>query len=332
MLYAPLWGATLDTENVIVLSQELGLCLYKPEPEEWHYVEKHDVWIERLGAGAPPSPCLVVMRERDGDELARSGYERLGTEMIAAMSQGVSALRLAAPGWFLDPAIVSLTFAVPGGSWDIIRLPGPYRQVMLGMTMAPMPGYIHETSDTGDGDDWGPPALLELMSSTLAASNSALTIALASFNRSYGYALPARDRAAELFTAIDAMLVGMSAQRVGRVKLRRFGFRRRVEHALAFAGEPAEAAAREAYWLDSQDGGRGYRNALAHGRTTHRGPDVDDILRLQAIVRRLLRALLLFEASRLDEPDLAEQLGLAPAAGSILLFNRWLERRDASRA
>ena len=320
-LHAPLWGAAVIDGGIKPLSQRYGILFDMPDAMEWRSIEKTEVWTERQLNQVPPPPFLVAVRERPADESAYDGMRRVGAEMRAAVRHAVSALRLAASGWFIDPAMSSLTFAV----WekgDFLRLPGPYREAMLGGVVEVLPGYMvgtaaEEREQVSD--------LIDLVSDSAALGNTAVQIALAGFNRSYGYALPARDRGAELFTAVDAMLVGMSARRAGGVRLKRFGFRRRVEQALLVAGLDADASAREAWWLDGAEGGRGLRNALAHGRAG-RSPETAELLRLQHLVRLLLRTFLTFAVQQPTElPDLPEHLGVRPDQGLVPLFNSWLE-------
>ena len=88
-----------------------------------------------------------------------------------------------------------------------------------------------------------------------------------SFNRSYGYQLLPPSRAGNLFTALDAMLGGMSAWKIGRVPVKPRGYARRVEVALRTSAAPESVADAETLskWLASPHGGRGLRNAIAHG-------------------------------------------------------------------
>lgn len=135
------------------------------------------------------------------------------------------------------------------------------------------------------------------------SGNAAAAIAISQFNRSFGFTLTAADRAAPLFTAIDAVTGGMSARRIGKTPLRP-RFRRRVALALTAGGMMPEEADAQAAWLYWQDGGRQLRNALAHGDRNAIADRIgnDEILRLQAIVRALLPPFLDFAASWSGEP------------------------------
>ena len=112
----------------------------------------------------------------------------------------------------------------------------------------------------------------------------------------------------------------MSAWKIGRVPVKPRGYARRVEVALrcaasqAIPGDPQDAAR----WLHSQRGGRGLRNAIAHGTGSKVEAEAQRAYeRLQSIVRALLRQYLHFSViwARQHE-ETAARLGLA--AGSPL--------------
>ena len=104
--------------------------------------------------------------------------------------------------------------------------------------------------------------------------------------------------AGNLFTALDAMLGGMTARKIGRVIVHnQRGYSRCVETALGYAAatgvddSPRDAAK----WLHAESGGRGLRNAIAHGTGIGVEPEAQGVYEpLQAIVRALLRQYLHF--------------------------------------
>ena len=103
----------------------------------------------------------------------------------------------------------------------MIRAPGPYRQVFVSdATHIPMARFELKLDDLNQRlDSPGPiAATWELLQDyRRSGGNTSVEIAIESFNRSYGFQLRPPSRAANLFTALDAMLGGMSAWKIGRV-------------------------------------------------------------------------------------------------------------------
>jgi hypothetical protein len=233
-------------------------------------------------------------------------------------------------------------FYAPALMPNVVRAPGPYRQVFVaGQVQAPMPGYELKIDDFSRGFDtagsigatWD---LLEVYQ--LTGGNSSVEIAIASFNRSYGFQLRPASRTANLFTALDAMLGGMSAWKIGRVPIKPRGYARRVEAALrcAAGSAPPHDDARElARWLNSERGGRGLRNAIAHTS----GREVEDEAqrahdRLQGVVRALLRQYVHFSTIWAHDGEAsAARLGIAmdspPAAAYVTTLEAEARQRGA---
>jgi hypothetical protein len=250
--------------------------------------------------------------------------------MLASARDAVLALRLAKAGWFLDPELAEVAFAVMADG-RFQRRPGPYRQAFLAGVDVPAAYCATELrlADLTTLERRGPVTrVFDMLAAYRAAGgNGSADIASESFLRSFGYQLAGAQRAAALFTALDAMLGGMSARRIGRVALRPRYFRRRVEAALNVVDDPSLDAETEALWLDSQGGGRGLRNAIAHGDAGAIGPDADpSALRLQALVRALLPQYVAF-AIRWAEgsASIVEGFRLPPGCSFAAAYNKILE-------
>lgn len=322
-LYFPLCGADFDSDGVGWIGGDVAV--YVPDAEEWHTIQKTDVWMAQWrsegGRGEGPTPpcCIIAGTELGGADSIYAAIEEMGETLLTAARTAVTALRLFRPGWFLQPEQVLYVFYAPSLPLNVVRAPGPYRQVFVaGPTHIPMERLNLKLDDlTQRLDSPGPIAatwkLLE--DYQCAGRNASVEIAIESFNRSYGFQLRPASRAANLFTALDAMLGGMSAWKIGRVPVKPRGYARRVEVALAcaaspeFPGDPHDAAR----WLHSARGGRGLRNAIAHGDGSKVEPEAQRAYeRLQSIVRVLLRQYLHFStvwARQRDET--AVRLGLA---------------------
>jgi hypothetical protein len=128
--------------------------------------------------------------------------------------------------------------------------------------------------------------------------------------------------------ALDAMLGGMSARRIGSVPLRQRYFQRRVQAALSVTDYQSLDIVVEAKWLDSRDGGRGLRNAIAHGDVSTITFDVDAVVpRLQQIVRLILRQFIVFAIRwDSDSESIAARLNL-PQSSLVAAYNKVLELR-----
>jgi len=234
--------------------------------------------------------------------------EDTGETLLSMARAAVTALRLFRPGWFLQPEQAMYMFYAPSLPRNIVRAPGPYRQVFVSNPdHIPLARFDLKLDDlTQRLDSPGPiEATWELLQDyRRSGGNTSAEIAIESFNRSYGFQLRPASRAANLFTALDAMLGGMSAWPA-----------RRVEAALrcaaspAFPGDPHD----DARWLHSDRGGHGLRNAIAHGTGNRVEAEAEHAYeKLQSIVRALLRQYLHFSIIWAQEQEkTAARLGLA---------------------
>lgn len=333
-LYFPLWGAQFDSDGVGGLGGQV--VAYVPSSEEWRHLQQTDVMLARMRAArsipAPP-PCLVVFARRHEGESIDAAIERAGGEMLREARDAVLVLRLFKPGWFLDPEFAEVCFAVAERGWQLRRKPGPYRQVFLtGVEELPLAPYHLSLADlTTPPDAAGPIAEIWdlLMAFRSRSGNASVEIALDNFNRSHGFQLTPVDRLANLFVALDAMLGGMSAKRLGNVRLRRNSYRNRVQAALSLSPQAGVDAADEAAWLSAMNGGRGLRNAIAHGdHQALGGAATEAQARVRHIVRLLLRLYLRFALRWAEEEaEISARCGLPARTPLAIAFNTLLEAR-----
>lgn len=325
-LYYPLFGATFDSEGVGKIAD--GVVVYVPERDEWRTIQKTSVWRAQWGSqggkveGPTPPCCIVTAAPLDGATSIEMADD-LRTALKALAKTAVTALRLHQAGWFMQPEQAMYVFSAPRLPINILRSPGPYRQVFVaGDDQVPLPGYDLRIEDCAQP---GPLAAVWDLVARYgeAGANSSVEIALASFHRSYGFNFSPSSRAANLFTAMDAMLGGMSAWKIGKVPIKPRGYARRVETGLRCAGAdaPPGAAHEAARWLNAERGGRGLRNAIAHSsgaKVNHEAKAAYD--GLQAIVRTLLRQYMSFATHWSTNRDATNvRLGLdadAPVAGA----------------
>ena len=334
-LYFPLWGASFDSEEPGVIAP--GVAFYVPYADEWRTVQKTDVWMAQWrasggrGDGPPPPCCVVAVADLEGSDSIHAAVDSLGPLLLSAARDAVTTLRLYRPGWFLQPEQAMYAYYAPSLPRNVIRAPGPYRQAFVGGTFSiPMPPYSLSIADlTKDHEVPGPITRTSGLIANYNATggNDSVEIAIESFNRSYGYQLRAASRAANLFTALDAMLGGMSARKIGRVQIDPRGFARRVETALSAAANPAfDGDPRvEARWLNTS--GRELRNAIAHGNgLAVEAEAVGAQERLQAIVRCVLRQYLHFAVPWLaDRNAIAGRLNISPDASLVAAYVTALE-------
>jgi hypothetical protein len=323
-LYCPLYGAAFDSDSDAVGEIARGVAVYVPAVEEWRTVRKMDPWKPPPGAeGAvarePQPPCCIVTHTAlpEGPHHPNA-IAACGIALLTAARSAVVVLRLFRGGWFLHPEQSMQLYYAPTLPLSVLRAPGPYRQVFAtGVHSSSLPPYelrIGELTRTADMP--GPiEALWHLLQAyRLTGGDLSVELAIESFNRSYGYQLLPHSRAGNLFTALEAMLGGMNAWRIGSVPVSPRGYARRAEAALRTSAAPqpmADARATGA-WLASASGARGLRNAIAHGEPDGGdAPARDAYERLQSIVRSVLYQYLHFAAQWLAQRrELADRLTL----------------------
>lgn len=332
-LYCPLFGVGFDSDAVLELAR--GVAVYVPSVDEWRTVHKTDVWKVRRGAegdvgadagavaAAPEPPCCIVAQTSLPDGPHHPGaIAAYGLALLAAARDAVVALRLFRPGWFLHPEQSMQVYSAPTLPLNVLRAPGPYRQVFVtGMHASSLAPYDLALGELPRSASISSPLerIWQLLQAyRLTGGDTSVEIAIECFNRSYGYQLLPRTRAGNLFTALEAMLGRMSASRIGSVPVNSRGYARRAEIALRTSAAPqsiADACATSA-WLAAADGGRGLRNAITYGEPDGgEAPALDAYERLQSIVRCVLYQYLHFAALWLvQRGELASRLALDEAS------------------
>jgi hypothetical protein len=335
--YWPLWGAEFEGDGAGLVGGNVIACV--PFEDEWREIQNQEVVLSREtsgGAGTPyPEPplCLVVMEPLLFGEDLGAAMARVGSKMLREARNAVLVLRLLRPGWFLDPTIAETCFAIAGEEWQLQRFPGPYRQAFsIGAGTAPLLSYRLNIDDltTRSGIPGSTAALWALLTEFRRISgNASVEIAIENFDRSFGLNLWPMDRLAFLFIAMDAILGGMSTMRIGKVLLRRKSFRRRVASALIVSRMSVIDGNTEAEWLDSPFGGRGLRNAIAHGGQHTIGDGIEQVPeRVQRVLRLLLRQYLSFAIRWAENTaTVSERFDLPPCCSLSGAYNKVLEAR-----
>jgi hypothetical protein len=340
--YYPLWGASFDSDEIGMVNDLV--CASYPYQDEWFDLMTRSARLHALmtddltvfvkddlipGRRAHIPLCLTTFTLQDD---ARWGLQdvqylvALKKRFDARIRMAVTALRLYKPGWFLDPSAGQIS--VRDGEF-ILKWPGLYRDMLprLVYGWSPEDGYRLSIQDLLPVDSEGmeqPPRLYRIAEALGSLKRDhgfpEGRPALATWNFSYEYGLSDRQRYSLLFTALETALGPMSSwsadDSVGRMP-----FQRRVERAIRLSGRPD--AKECADWMDNPRGGRGIRNAIAHGSQL-----VDDhtlvLARLREVVRSSLLALVGFAAASQDN----EGINVRPAGFVQLLIS--IDRGDVS--
>lgn len=336
-LYLPMWGAEFDSNQAGLVGGNVLASI--PYANEWDNIQQTEVVHERLrlaqGVSPPPPLCLSVLEPRLAGESLAESIHRLGHHMLAQGRTAILALRLHKPGWFLEPELAEICFANTDHGWELQRIPGPYRQSFLaGLDGLPFPGYQLAMSELSlPGQEPGAVTKLwdQLSLMRTAGSHAAIEIALENFNRSYGFILQPSQRLAHLFVSLDALCGGYANKNPGGLLLKGAGssFTSRIKAAMLLDGCAFITANQRAAWLKDKDhpgDGRWLRNRIAHGDDVDTiGELVEEQLRLQAIVRSVLRVHLQFlSAWQHQEAALRKNLALPDQCSPVGAFNALL--------
>lgn len=345
--YFPLWGASLDSQEVGLVGGSVSVMI--PYKDEWKLLQKSEAWIERfeqvLGnfsedeipeIGPDPPPCLVMSLPLVSDESFVEGVERLKEQMVEEARDAVLALRLFKPGWFIDPEMAECAFVQKP---NIVRMPGPYRQAFMESLPGELPTRyamrIRELS-AQRGVSSAIACLWNLIEQyNHIAHHTTADIAIENFNRSYGFQLRGTQRAAYLFTALNALTGGMNAQRISRLKLNSH-FRDRILAALEVVqgtwlgtdSSPKELA----QWLNTA--GRRVHNGVSYGESAAISVEADGSWEyIQLIVRVLLRQYLEFSVKWFkNASEICSLLGLPNNVSPVIAYNLALELKVKNSA
>jgi hypothetical protein len=276
-LYAPLWGVAFDSDGVGLLGGATFASV--PHEEEWRTIQRTAVADERTrlamtSTGGPTIPlCLTVVTQLSDGQDPIDAVNQHRPAMLAQLRRAVLTLRLHQAGWFLDPELAEVAFAVVDGHWRITRQPGPYRQTFLVPDAdMPFPAYALKVADLSHSEE-ETGALTSLWNRLTrceqAQGSAPVQIALDSFSRSYSFQVDTADRVAWLFMALESVVGGLSGKAPGEVELRGPGARayRRIKAALVMHGMDIKEAGRQAAWVCGNEPGEGrwLRNRVAHG-------------------------------------------------------------------
>ncbi len=338
--YFPLWGAEFDNKDRGLIGGSASVMI--PYKDEWKLVQKSDVWEERFrtvvgdfidkemsGIGPEPQPCLVIVSPLVADESFLDGVERLKEQVTEEARDAVLALRLLKPGWFIDPEMAECAFVQKP---RIVRVPGPFYQAFMESIPEELPTrYKLKIDDLSTQKGASSPIarLWNLVEQyNHIAHHTTGDIAIANFNKSYGFKLRGTQRAAMLFTACDALLGGMSAESIGRLKLKSH-FRERLYAALdAVQGmwlgtdsSPVELA----QWMDTF--GRRIHRAVSYGMSNDVAVEAEGSWEyIQLIVRVLLRQYLEFSVKWFKNAgEIRSRLGLPDSVSPAIGYNLALE-------
>ncbi len=345
--YFPLWGAKIDSQDVGMIGGLVRVMI--PYKEEWRLLQRSEAWLERFQQvldnfgeedtprmGPQPPPCLVLAMPLVSDEPFIEGVERLKDDMIEHARNAILALRLFKPGWFIDPEMAECAFVQKP---SIIRLPGPYRQVFMESVPEGLPSSyplrLQELS-TQKGTPSALSSLWNLIEQyNHIAHHTTADIAIENFNRSYGFQLKGTQRAAFLFTALDTLLGGIDAEKIGRLKMNS-PFRERVYAALDAvegAWQGSDATPTElAQWINTA--GRRMQHILALNGAEEIAVEADGgWAYMQMIVRVLLRQYIEFSVRWFKNPTaIQKRLGLPADVPPVIGYNLALELKTKQRA
>jgi hypothetical protein len=333
--YFPLWGATFDSEDIGVIGD---IAAFIPEPKEWKQIQKSDVWLERFSwdwKGPKPPLCLLTYEKVENCYL-QNLVERFQNEMNNNARDAILALRLFKSGWFLDPELCEQIFVC---DTLVQRVTGPYRQISEDNLTDTPQGYELKADELLNLDKLSHEKnkvrpltrIWQLVNQyRKGRTNASTDIAIENFHRSYGYRFSGARRASFLFVAIDAILGGMSKDRIGNT-LMKSTFRDRVASGLDILTQTVRVEKNlnpetEADWLDTE--GRGIRNALSHGRSLNSVEVATDeeSLRIQSIVRLLIRQYLEFGIKwNANSQEIGKRIGVSAETSPKAAYNKALD-------
>jgi hypothetical protein len=333
--YFPLWGFGFDSDDAGIIGGKVIGC--KPYREEWQNILKSDVLKEYASYRSTPvwdlEPqfCLSITYALSNDESLLEGIGRHQEKIYQQIRDALLALRLFRKGWIMDPYLVEYSFM--DNDNFIIRNPGPYRQIFMAGFDNNFPDfYSLDPKDLTYSVNENKPLrkIFDLISDYRnSGGNQSMEVAIENFGLSYS--LPGNisweQKISFLFTALDAMLGGMSLhRRNNRYYLRdtemEVFFRERIQQVLSLCGY--SNAEEESQWVDSL---RHLRNPIAHGSRSGVEKDAEESFeRFQEVIRSILKHYMAFALRyKTGRTQIAELLGLELTTGLTEMYNKALE-------
>jgi hypothetical protein len=333
--YFPLWGFGFDSEEAGIIGGKVFGC--KPYQKEWQNILKSDVLKEYAAYRSTvvwevePQFCLCITYPLSIEESLYDGVERHQEEIYQQIRDALLALRLFRKGWIMDPYLVEYSFM--DNSNFILRSPGPYRQIFMAGFDNNFPEfYVLDPKELSYTQDEKKPLrkIFDLIAKYReSGGNQSVEIAIENFGLSYS--LPGNisweQKISFLFTALDAMLGGMSLhRRNNRYYLRdtemEVFFRERIQQVLSLCGN--SSAEEESKWVDSL---RQLRNPIAHGSRSGVEKDAEESFdRFQDVIRNILKHYMAFSVRfKAQKTQIAGILGMEPTTGLTEMYNKALE-------
>jgi len=361
--YFPLWGVSFDSEECGLMGGRVLVC--KPYEEEWRKILKSDVLIEfskyhqQNITGIEPQPCLcltyplyddisfgmskhaeahnipVVDTEQalpDQGELPAAIEQQLN-DINIQISDAIITLRLLKSGWFHDPRLIEYSFMSSDDFSQVLRVPGPYRQLFMAGFDERFPTFyqlsISDLSKTRDDQSPLSEIWNLIQRYRQSGGNMAVEIAIQNFNNAYSLVgnVSYEQKIAFLFTSLDAVMGGMSLRKKGNKYFLNktemtLLFKDRIYEVLKNANIPF--AENEARWLDSI---RSVRNPIAHGaKESMEKVAEENFERLLALIRIILKRYISFSTRwNTDRQRIAQLSGLEENTSLVEAFNKVLE-------
>ena len=292
--YYPLWGASFDSEEGGLVGPRV-VASY-PFEEEWFRLMDFNtrssaIMVDGAWVFDPKSLiplCLTTLFDLP-DDSSKQKAPPDRPRFDKRIDHAITAMRLHKPGWFLTPYSAQVSITAGG---VVYTYPGLYRSMVPRLVdEKPFVPYELSLGDLHRRHTQSPPPLYEIYSALErlddAPQKTGLRFALHLFNSSFAFGLSKTHRCGLLFTTLE-IVVGRMSNRRDDGKSLRTSFQKRLHRALELSGvsSPGEKAA----WTNSRDGGRGIRNAIAHGRLLEDTTLDQALTQLMVVVRWALRA------------------------------------------
>jgi hypothetical protein len=329
-VYYPLLGLRFGSLELAHIDS--ACALLKPYPDEWRYLCKSDVWYEVVNSGKDwvfdehnIPPCLHLHAEYKPDVPFGEDYAFRQAMQFFDHSRArkyVLMLQLYKSGWFFNPFFYQITFSGDQGKYG--RQTGPYRQIDIGQHTMFMPARyeigVEDLIHPGKQKREAPITKVEKLVNSYfnTAGNTSCDYCIHSFGQSYSLFLPYAQKCSYLFTALDVMFGGMSSTELYGTQLRTRFIKRVTQWYMHAAHADADLQ-----WLDDGTiGGRFIRNNVAHGNAEAvEQLSKENYVRLQDVLRELLKVFLSFFVQYHDEPQLFKTTNTADGKSPVELFN-----------